>query len=246
VPNSRAASSAPAINEDILGYDRSLMGAVLAGLGRLGASLWSVTCRRPFDALGVVVAIAGATAILVKALFLQVRPHPAPMLSGTSRPVAATNASAVPAPPSVRASKREPPAEAPPRGRADAMPAPQLPVTVLPPPRPASAPAASAAATAAPPATTATLPPRPAEKSHPAPAAPAPAARPGAPSRRVLAVQRALTDFGYGQVKPTGVMSAETKSAIERFERERKLPVTGQISDRLTRELAATTGRPID
>ena len=65
-------------------------------------------------------------------------------------------------------------------------------------------------------------------------------------SRRVLAVQRALTDFGYGQVKPTGVMSPETKSAIERFERERKLPVTGQISDRLARELAAITGRPIE
>jgi hypothetical protein len=156
VPNSRAASSAPAINEDILGYDRSLMGAVLAGLGRLGASLWSVTCRRPFDALGVVVAIAGATAILVNALFLQVRPHPAPMLTGT-RPVAATNASAVPAPPPGRVSKREPAADAPPRSRADAIPVPQPPVTVLPPARPAAA-----AATAAPPATTATLPPRPA------------------------------------------------------------------------------------
>jgi hypothetical protein len=220
------------------------MGAMLSGLGRVGFFMWSVTCRRPFDALGGVVAIAAATAILVNALFLQARPHPAPMLSGTSRPVAATNASAVPAPPTVRVPKREPAADA---RRADAMPAPQPPVTVLPPARPATAPAASAAA----PPTTATLPPRHAEKSHPAPSAQAPATpahapRPGAPSRRVLAVQRALTDFGYGQVKPTGVMSAETRSAIERFERERKLPVTGQISDRLTRELAAITGRPID
>jgi peptidoglycan hydrolase-like protein with peptidoglycan-binding domain len=126
------------------------------------------------------------------------------------------------------------------------MPASQPPVTVLPPPRPPAAAAAAAAAASAPLATTATLPPRPAEKSHPAPAAPAHAARPGAPSRRVLAVQRALADFGYGPVKPTGVMGAETRSAIERFERERKLPVTGQISDRLTRELAAITGRPIE
>src|SRR5262249_6066434 len=109
----------------------------------------------------------------------------------------------------------------------------------------APAAAVAAPAAAAPPATTATLPARAAEKSHPAPAAQA-HPRPGAPSRRVLAVQRALTDFGYGQVKPTGVMSAETKSAIERFERERKLPVTGQISDRLTRELAGITGRPIE
>jgi len=240
VPNPRTASAA-AINDDILGRDRSLMGAVLSGVGRVGAFAWSVTCRRPVDALGVVVTIAGATAILVNALFLQMRPHPAPMLFGTSRPVAATNASAVPAPPPVRVPKREPAADAPSRSRADAIPAPHPPVTVLPPPRPAAAPAASGPAVAAPPATTATLPPRATEKSHPAHAP-----RPGAPSRRVLAVQRALTDFGYGQVKPTGVMSAETKSAIERFERERKLPVTGQISDRLTRELTAITGRPIE
>jgi peptidoglycan hydrolase-like protein with peptidoglycan-binding domain len=65
-------------------------------------------------------------------------------------------------------------------------------------------------------------------------------------SKRVLAVQRALADFGYGQVRPTGVLGSETKAAIERFERERKLPVTGQISERVTRELAAVTGRPLD
>jgi hypothetical protein len=65
-------------------------------------------------------------------------------------------------------------------------------------------------------------------------------------SKRVLAVQRALADFGYGQMSPTGVLDAATKSAIERFERERKLPITGQASDRLMRELAAVTGRPLE
>lgn len=65
-------------------------------------------------------------------------------------------------------------------------------------------------------------------------------------SRRVLAVQRALSDFGYGQVKPTGLFGPDTKAAIEKFERDRKLPVTGQISDRLLRELAAVTGRPLE
>ncbi|HEX9361560.1 MAG TPA: peptidoglycan-binding protein, partial [Bradyrhizobium sp.] len=34
--------------------------------------------------------------------------------------------------------------------------------------------------------------------------------------------------------------------AIQKFERERKLPVTGQMSDRLVRELIAVTGRPIE
>jgi peptidoglycan hydrolase-like protein with peptidoglycan-binding domain len=67
-----------------------------------------------------------------------------------------------------------------------------------------------------------------------------------APSKRVLAVQRALAEYGYGQIKPSGVIDAETRSAIEKFERERKLPVTGQPSDRVARELAAITGRPLE
>jgi peptidoglycan hydrolase-like protein with peptidoglycan-binding domain len=67
-----------------------------------------------------------------------------------------------------------------------------------------------------------------------------------APTKQVLAIQRALADFGYGQIKPTGVYDAQTQGAIEKFERDRRLPVTGQISDRLVRELAAMTGRPLE
>lgn len=66
------------------------------------------------------------------------------------------------------------------------------------------------------------------------------------PSKQVLAVQRALADFGYGQIKPTGVYDTATQAAIEKFERDRKLPVTGQISEQLVRELAAMTGRPLE
>jgi peptidoglycan hydrolase-like protein with peptidoglycan-binding domain len=66
------------------------------------------------------------------------------------------------------------------------------------------------------------------------------------PSKRVVAVQRALAEYGYGQIKPSGIVDAETQAAIEKFERERKLPVTGQPSDRVTRELAALTGRPLE
>ena len=62
----------------------------------------------------------------------------------------------------------------------------------------------------------------------------------------MVAVQRALAEYGYGQIKPTGTVDADTKVAIERFERERRLPITGQISDRFTRELAAVTGRPFE
>lgn len=67
-----------------------------------------------------------------------------------------------------------------------------------------------------------------------------------APTKQVLAIQRALADFGYGQIKPTGVYDPATQAAIEKFERDRKLPVTGQISDQLVRELAAMTGRPLE
>ncbi|MGD9844475.1 MAG: peptidoglycan-binding protein [Variibacter sp.] len=84
-----------------------------------------------------------------------------------------------------------------------------------------------------------------------APAVPRPVTRPAAApapasSPRVLAVQRALGDFGYGPLKRSGQMDGETKTAIEKFERERHLPVTGQVSARLLRELAAVTGRPIE
>jgi peptidoglycan hydrolase-like protein with peptidoglycan-binding domain len=66
------------------------------------------------------------------------------------------------------------------------------------------------------------------------------------PSSRVIAVQRALAEFGYGQIKPTGILDSDTQHAIERLERERRLPITGQMSDRIVRELAAATGRPLE
>jgi hypothetical protein len=65
-------------------------------------------------------------------------------------------------------------------------------------------------------------------------------------ARRVAAVQRALTQYGYGQLKPTGAVGADTQAAISKFEHARKLPVTGQMSDRLVRELAVMIGHPID
>src|SRR5882757_218045 len=50
-----------------------------------------------------------------------------------------------------------------------------------------------------------------------------------APNSRITAVQRALTEFGYGPVIANGAYDAQTRAAIERFERARKRPVTGQI-----------------
>ncbi len=67
-----------------------------------------------------------------------------------------------------------------------------------------------------------------------------------APSQRILAIQRALTEFGYGQITPSGTYDPATRTAIEKFERDRNLPVTGDISDRFVRDLAAMTGRPLE
>ena len=66
------------------------------------------------------------------------------------------------------------------------------------------------------------------------------------PSKRVIALQRALAEYGYGQIKASGLVDVETQAAIEKFERERKLPITGQASDLVMRELAAMTGRPLE
>lgn len=67
-----------------------------------------------------------------------------------------------------------------------------------------------------------------------------------APPKRVIAVQRVLAAYGYGQISPNGVLGPETQAAIQKFERQRKLPVTGQVSDVVVRELAAMTGRPLE
>ena len=41
-------------------------------------------------------------------------------------------------------------------------------------------------------------------------------------------------------------MGPSTLAAIEHFEKEQKLPVTGKITDKLVRDLGALTGRPLE
>jgi peptidoglycan hydrolase-like protein with peptidoglycan-binding domain len=333
------------MDERMSDVERSSIGAMImrsSGFCLRGAvALAAIFGRRPIDSIGIVAVTAAIGAVVVNALFLQVAPHPAPILAVKPRPVATsdTTPSRLPAPSVARredvaAVKADVPATTRPRAqivsdiqrelsrrgffddpvdgvygpRTDAairdfeqaaglkgnsqpdeallrliarstthavptttaaVPVPTRSAAPAPPARPAPthtrtasapAPAATPTRTATP---TPTPPPAPARAATPAPAPtrvathePEPVLRPpapirtgsisAAPSKRIVSVQRALADFGYGQVAPTGVMGAETKSAIERFERERKLPVTGQVSDRLVRELAAVTGRPLE
>jgi peptidoglycan hydrolase-like protein with peptidoglycan-binding domain len=67
-----------------------------------------------------------------------------------------------------------------------------------------------------------------------------------APSNRVLAVQQVLTQYGYGQIHPTGIMGPDTADAIRKFERSQRMPVTGQMSDQVVHALAQMSGRTIN
>ena len=66
------------------------------------------------------------------------------------------------------------------------------------------------------------------------------------PSPRIAAVQRVLSEYGYGQIKPSGMLDIATSEAIEKFERDHKLALSGRVSDKLVSELGAMTGRPLE
>ncbi len=66
------------------------------------------------------------------------------------------------------------------------------------------------------------------------------------PARPVLPAQQALNRLGFGPVTADGRMGEQTRQAIERFERDRRLPVTRDLSPRTLRELAAASGMRIE
>nr|WP_249159473.1 peptidoglycan-binding domain-containing protein [Bradyrhizobium tropiciagri] len=205
----------------------------------------------PKDLVAGVLAAAAIVAILINALFLQAGRHPSPMFGGSvvtlppPAPVAAVT-SPLPRPRPAEAAARtaEPAAvEAPKlvevrpvetRPAVEGKPAepkaeskPSDPMTNL------VVKSTSATPTAAP-------------SNVVRPPAPIPTPHLSGAGKRIAAVQRTLTEYGYGQLKPTGTIGADTQAAIAKFERARKLPVTGQMSERVVHELAAITGRPIE
>ncbi len=64
--------------------------------------------------------------------------------------------------------------------------------------------------------------------------------------RQTLAIEQALARAGFMPGRVDGVYDRETRTAIERFERERRLPVTGGLSSQLVKELAAATGSAVE
>jgi hypothetical protein len=193
-----------------------------------------ILLHSPKDMVAGVLAFAAVSAIIVNALFLQAGRHPAPMFGSLVVMPAAGLVSASPLP-------RPRPVEA------DAA----VSESRIAEPRPAEKPAEPKAADPLTNLVKATSGAPAAASNIVRPPAPVPVSSRAETSansgpRRVAAVQRALTEYGYGQLKPTGTVGSDTQAAIQKFERERKIPVTGQVSDRLVRELAAMIGHPID
>jgi peptidoglycan hydrolase-like protein with peptidoglycan-binding domain len=238
--------------------------------GGLLALLRRALGRNPLDVVGVILLLVAVGAILANALYRQPGPHPAPIFSIKPRPVATDPADGV-VPPLPRPRPLAPKADAAPQtraalvieiqrelikrglfdGAADGMLGPKtdaairdfetlanMKVTGEPSDevlhalqRPAKADAAGARA--------GTRGDQIGDLLSGSVAA-------SGTGPRIVAVQRALNDFGYGPVKATGTIGPETTAAIRKFEGERKMPVTGQVSLRLIRELATLTGRPLE
>jgi peptidoglycan hydrolase-like protein with peptidoglycan-binding domain len=62
----------------------------------------------------------------------------------------------------------------------------------------------------------------------------------------VAAIQRALTKLNYGPLKDDGQLGAGTRSALDRFEKDRRLAPRGDSPVRLLRELSQASGLAID
>jgi hypothetical protein len=198
-----------------------------------------ILLHSPKDTVAGLLAFAAAAAIIANAAFLQHGPHPAPMFGSVVHlpPASAATVSLLPRPRPVEADvASSEPRLLEPHANEVRAPGPRVvdqrsidPLGNL-----VKATTTASLPTAAPPASNVLRPP-----------APIPVVQVTG-SRRVAAVQRALTEYGYGQLRATGTIGADTQAAIQKFERDRKLPVTGQISDRLVRELTAMIGHPID
>ncbi|SNT59330.1 Putative peptidoglycan binding domain-containing protein [Tardiphaga sp. OK246] len=211
-----------------------------------------VLLHSPKDMVAGLIAFAAVSAIIANAIFLQKGHHPSPMF-GSSTVVA------FPAPAQVAnpLPKPRPLDAASPDTKLDSRMLDSKPVNSANEPKPSLAAKPVEQRAADPVGNLLKAPAPPASPATTGAVVRPPAAIPNATrtdplgdlitnTRRVAAVQRALTEYGYGQLKPTGNVGSDTAAAIQRFERERKLPVTGQVSDRMVRELATVTGRAID
>ena len=184
---------------------------------RTGRALGGFALRRPGVVLTVVAALGGTAVFSWNALTQQPTRHPAPLFA---------------------TAKGDPARVEPPRRPADSAPAPK--------PR-ADAPAPAAT----PPEKLAAAKPAASDpigdliRAADAPARPGELPKPE--TARVAALQKALTKLGYGPLKPDGVMGTTTRQALEKFERDRNLPVTtGGLGPRTAKQIATLSGVPVE
>jgi putative peptidoglycan binding protein len=201
-----------------------------------------ILLHSPKDMVAGAIAFAAVSAIIANAIFMQAGRHPSPMFGGSvTLPIAApVPASPLPRPRPLDAAAK--PADAKPL---ETKSVDMRPVETKPFETKSADPLAHLAKAPATPSVASTNITRP-PATIPLPSRTDPVGDMITSSHRVASVQRVLTEYGYGQLKPTGTVGSDTQAAIQKFERDRKIPVTGQISERLVRELAAMTGRPID
>ena len=217
----------------IAGFEQDEADPRLAGRGSVGGRKPNPATLRKYRHLPQAATIFGAAfgalmvAIAVNALAFQKERHPAPLFDPAPQ---AGDAAAPPVP--------RPQASAPvPR------PAPQqvaaAPATVTAPPAPVLAPRLPERPRDA----TASLDRRPKDPvgdllraGH----TPVQALR--EPSAAVAAVQRTLAKLGYG-VTIDGMIGPVTQAAIARFEKDHRMPVKGQLTAKLFREISAAQGQ---
>lgn len=186
--------------------------------GRLASATLRLVGRRPGAVLALVAVAGGGGLFGWNALMRQPSPHPAPLF-----------ASAKPAVPPVEPPRR-PDFQA--ASTSSAAPA-----------RGEAAPARSGADAARPPSppdAIGTL----IRSGDPASrvAEPKSSAPPAPPAARVASAQKALAKLGYGPLETDGKFGSVTRQAIERFERDRNIPVTGSLGSKTARQLAAKSG----
>jgi Putative peptidoglycan binding domain len=235
------------------GAGRSARGAKPIGLGARAAAF---ARRYPLE-IAVSCGLAGtAFAIVWNALALQTARHPAPLF-GTKGMKLEQQAPLPPTRPFFAPPDPLPAMSAPPIPLGPVMPAP----ATVPPPRPTGRDAIGDMIR------TGTLQPgqtRPALQvvaprtapardaigdlirlGEPPPIPPGYVGKPE-PTRIVASGQRALARLNYLASKADGVMGPETRQAVERFERDRNMTVTGEFGPRTARELAAESGVPVE
>jgi len=210
----------------------------------LGAALRParIVLTHPREVLAGLILLAASTAITVNALGLQRGRHPAPLFS----PMRVAPPVQAPIPPA-----RPVQSQAQLQAQPQPAPAPAAATAALRPAKTSATPIAELVRTSE-------VPVRPAASAEaklsrdaigdlirtgePGTRPPATVGEPG----RVAAAQRALIKLGYGPLKADGVMGPGTPQALAGFEKDRRLPVTGERAARTVRDLAAQSGIGIE